>query len=161
MFDHEPLEGYGIEVVMKVRDNTEPYIRVASSESVYEQFTHAGYYDREHMIIVCLDPKLRITAVHTISVGTLTASIVHPREIFKIACIANASGFMMIHNHPSGDPNPSAEDDSITTRIEDCGRVMGIPLIDHLIIGRNGYYSYADAGCLTGQAPDYRAMVMR
>jgi len=161
MFDHDPLEGYAIEVVMKVRDNIEPYIKAASSEAVYQQFTHAGYYDREHMIVVCLDAKLRITAVHTVSIGTLTASIVHPREIFKIACIANAGGIMMIHNHPSGDINPSREDDRITERIEDCGKVMGIPLVDHLIIGRNGYYSYADEGCITGQASEYRGMVMK
>ena len=161
MFDHDPLEGFGIEVVMKVRDNIEPYIRVSSSQSVYDQFIHAGYYDREHMIIVCLDPKLRITAVHTISIGTLTASIVHPREIFKIACVANASGMMMIHNHPSGDTTPSDEDNRITERIEECGKIMGIPLVDHLIIGRTDYYSYADAGFINGQGSEYRGMVMK
>ena len=161
MLDHEPLEGYEIEVVLKVRDVLEPYVKAAGSDAVFDNFQHAGYYDRERMILACVNSKLMITAVHTVSIGTLTASVIHPREIFKIACVANASGIIMIHNHPSGDPSPSAEDNMITDRIEECGKIMGIPLLDHLVIGRDDYYSYSDAGCLSGQGAGYRGMVMK
>ena len=85
-----------------------------------------------------MDAKLRLTAVHTCSIGTLTASIVHPREVFKVACVGNASGIIVLHNHPSGDPLPSEEDRRITSRFEEVGQLMGIPLLDHVIIGRSG-----------------------
>jgi DNA repair protein RadC len=86
-----------------------------------------------------------LTGVNTCSVGTLTASIVHPREVFKVACVGNASGIIVLHNHPSGDPNPSDEDKRITSRLEEAGQLMGIPLLDHILIGRNaGYCSFAD-----------------
>ena len=103
-----------------------------------------------------------MTVVHICSIGTLTASIVHPREVFKVACVGNASGIIVLHNHPSGDPLPSDEDKRITGRLEEAGRVLGIPLLDHIIIGReDGYHSFADAGALEPQTAGYRGMVLR
>ena len=82
--------------------------------------------------------------------------------MFKVACVGNASGIIVLHNHPSGDPLPSEEDKRITSRLEEAGQLMGIPLLGHLIIGRNGgYYSFADAGDISPQTSGYRGMVLR
>jgi DNA repair protein RadC len=156
------VEGYNIELVMEVNEAKEPYSRMGSSYEVAEIFAHMKHYHREHFVVACVDAKLRLTGVHTVSIGTLTASIVHPREVYKVAMIANASGMFLLHNHPSGDPTPSEEDRRITTRLEECGTILGIPVLDHLIIGRaNGYYSFADAGDMEPQAAGYRGMVLR
>ena len=156
------VEGYNIELVLEVNESREPYERLGSSGEVALLFAHLKHYHREHFIVVCVDAKLRLTAVHTCSIGTLTASIVHPREVFKVACVGNASGIIVLHNHPSGDPLPSEEDKRITSRLEEAGQLMGIPLLDHLIIGHNGsYHSFADAGDISPQTAGYRGMVLR
>jgi DNA repair protein RadC len=161
MFNYDPLEGYRVQCVMTVSERTEPTEKMSSSIALYSQFRHMGYFDREHLVIACLNAKLQINAVHTVSIGTLTASVIHPREVFKIACISNAAGIILIHNHPSGDPTPSHEDDRITERIENAGVIMGIPLIDHLVVTIDQYYSYADSGVLSGESQMQRGFVMR
>lgn len=109
-----------------------------------------------------LDAKLRLICTEMISRGTLTASIVHPREAFRPAVRNAASGVIFAHNHPSGDPVPSEEDRRITGRLEEVGRILGIPLLDHVIIGRGPeYYSFADSGDLEPQGSGYRGMVLR
>nr|WP_313120027.1 JAB domain-containing protein [Proteiniclasticum ruminis] len=70
----------------------------------------------------------------------------HPREVFKAAVLSNAASIILFHNHPSGDPAPSSEDQTATERIRDCGRLMGIDLLDHIIIGENTYYSMREKG---------------
>lgn len=97
--------------------------------------------DREQLIVCCLDTKNQPTAIHTVSVGSLDSSIVHPREVFKVAILANSASIIVFHNHPSGDPQPSSEDISITTRLKDCGELLGIQLLDHIIIGDDKNYS--------------------
>ena len=89
----------------------------------------------EHFCIFCLNNKNKIVGVHTISIGSLNASIVHPREVFKAAMLNNASGIICLHNHPSGDPEPSREDIEITRRLVEAGEIMGIKVLDHIIIG--------------------------
>ncbi len=101
--------------------------------------------DREMCIALLLDSKNRVTAIHTISIGSLNASIVHPREVFKAAIVANASAIVLAHNHPSGDTTPSREDIELTKRMKEAADILGIRLLDHIIIG-NGYYSFADRG---------------
>lgn len=96
--------------------------------------------DRESFIILTLDAKCRPTHISTISTGSLTASIVHPREVFKIAILANAHSIIAVHNHPSGNPTPSNEDRQITKRLKEAGQLIGIPLIEHIIIGECGNY---------------------
>jgi len=156
------VDGYNVRLVLEINEDNEPYPRLGSSSQVASLFKHMRYYDREHFIVLCVDAKLRLTGVNTCSIGTLTASIVHPREVFKVACVGNASGIIVLHNHPSGDPLPSDEDRRITGRLEEAGRVLGIPLLDHIIIGReDGYHSFADAGALEPQTAGYRGMVLR
>lgn len=104
--------------------------------------------DREMMILICLNRKGEPTALHTVSIGTLSSSLVHPREVFKVAILCNASSIILAHNHPSGDPSPSREDLDITKRIKDAGELIGIDLIDHLIIGSNKHCSLKSSGQL-------------
>ena len=95
----------------------------------------------EHFCILCLNTKNKIVGVHTISIGSLNTSIVHPREVFKAAMLNNASGIICLHNHPSGDPEPSWEDIAITRRLVKAGEIIGIEVLDHVIIGEQGYIS--------------------
>lgn len=89
----------------------------------------------EHFIMLSLSSKNEVIGFHTIFVGTLNASIVHPREIFQQALLNNAASIIVAHNHPSGDPTPSQEDISITRRLVEAGKILGIELLDHLILG--------------------------
>lgn len=97
----------------------------------------------EVLILVTVDTKNNITGIFEVSRGSLNASIVHPREIFKRAILNNAAGIFLIHNHPSGNSNPSKNDDEVTERIKKAGELMSIELLDHIIAG-NTYYSYLE-----------------
>lgn len=96
--------------------------------------------DREHFVVICLDTKNNVNALNTVSVGTLNSSLVHPREVFKAAILANSNAIILIHNHPSGDPTPSREDLEITKRLVEAGNILGIEVMDHVVIGDNGKY---------------------
>ena len=102
--------------------------------------------DREQLLVCCLNTKNHPLNLHVVSIGSLNASIVHPREVFKAAVLSNAASIILFHNHPSGDPSPSSEDQTATERIRDCGRLMGIDLLDHIIIGEDTYYSMREKG---------------
>ncbi|WFA09518.1 JAB domain-containing protein [Tissierella sp. Yu-01] len=105
--------------------------------------------DREQMIAISLDTKSQPTNVTVVSVGTLNASLCHPREMFKVAILSNANSIIISHNHPSGDTRPSNEDIKITERLAEIGNLMGIPIIDHIIAGEDGgYYSFKEGGIL-------------
>jgi len=106
--------------------------------------------DREHFVVILVDRKNRLIGIHTVSVGSLTASVVHPREVFKVAILSNAAAILCGHNHPSGDPQPSGEDCSLTRRLVQAGAILGIDVLDHVIIGDGAadYYSFADHGRL-------------
>jgi len=105
--------------------------------------------DREHFVILMLDQKNQVIGIHTVSIGSLTASVVHPRETFKAAILANAAAIICGHQHLSGDCQPSREDRSITQRLKEAGALLGINLLDHIIVGGEGrYFSFADEGLL-------------
>jgi len=106
----------------------------------------ARAWDREHFLMLALDGKNRVLGFEIVSIGTLTASLVHPREVFKAAILANAAAIIVAHNHPSGDPTPSGEDLAITQRLKQAGELLGIALLDHVILGHESYHSLADAG---------------
>lgn len=102
--------------------------------------------DREKLIVVGLDTKNQPTFLETVSIGTLNSSMVHPREVFKSAILGNSASILMFHNHPSGDMEPSKDDISITKRIVEAGKILGINLIDHIIIGNNKFKSLREQG---------------
>jgi DNA repair protein RadC len=104
--------------------------------------------DREHFGILCLDTKNKVTAIHTVSIGSLNSSIVHPRELFKAAILANSNSIVLFHNHPSGDPTPSSEDITVTRRLTEAGTVMGIEVLNHVIVGDGRHISLKERGVI-------------
>ena len=102
--------------------------------------------DREQFLVCGLDAKHCIIGVNVVSMGSLTMSIVHPREVFKPLILMNAAAWICAHNHPSGDPTPSQEDRQLTTRLRQGADLLGISLLDHLILTDARYYSFADQG---------------
>lgn len=99
-----------------------------------------GDSDREHLLAILVDAHGATIAVNTVGIGTLTASLVHPREVFKAAILAQAASIVLVHNHPSGRPEPSDDDKETTRRLCKAGELMGIPVIDHVILGRDGAF---------------------
>jgi DNA repair protein RadC len=104
------------------------------------------HYDREHFKAALLNTKNQILKIVTVSIGSLNASIVHPREILKPAISASAASIILVHNHPTGDPAPSKEDIEFTKRFAKCGELIGIQLLDHVIIGSGRYQSLKESG---------------
>ncbi|MFN9213592.1 MAG: JAB domain-containing protein, partial [Gemmatimonadota bacterium] len=98
--------------------------------------------------VAILDAQHRLDRDITVSRGVLDASLVHPREVFREAIAERAAALILVHNHPSGDPTPSAEDRLVTEQLVAAGRLLGIPVHDHVIIGRGRYVSFAEAGLL-------------
>ncbi len=105
-------------------------------------------YDREHFVVLYLDRKGGLIVKEDVSVGGLHSSIVHPREVFKTAVKRSAASIILAHNHPSGDPSPSQEDIDITRRLVEVGRLMGIEVLDHVVIGENTYCSLKEKGLI-------------
>ena len=103
--------------------------------------------DREHFVVLLLDNKLRLTGINTVSIGTLDSTCAHPREVFKAAILHNASRIILAHNHPSGDTTPSSDDVQITKRFVEVGELIGIPVVDHVIVGE-GSFSFYEHGLM-------------
>lgn len=123
--------------------------KVTTSKAMVEVFkVYLSGVDREHLILATLNTKNIITSLTTVSIGSLNSAIVHPREVFKTAILANADTIILAHNHPSGDPNPSKEDIDTTNRIKECGKLLGIELLDHIILGDSTYVSLKEKGVL-------------
>ena len=99
--------------------------------------------DKEHFMVILLDSKNKVIKDEIVSVGTLNSSIIHPREIFKTAIKESANAIILVHNHPSGDPTPSDEDNYVTKKIMEAGDVLNIKVLDHVVVG-DGYWSWKD-----------------
>jgi DNA repair protein RadC len=106
------------------------------------------FLSQEHFVCLYLNTKNQVLHKQTIFIGSLNASIVHPREVFKEAFRRSAASIICIHNHPSGDPTPSREDIEVTKRLVECGKIIGIEVLDHLIIGEKKYISLKEKGYL-------------
>lgn len=106
--------------------------------------------DREKFVVVLLNTRNGVIGVNVVSVGTVSASLVHPRELFKPAILAGAAAIIVAHNHPSNDISPSPEDRECTRRIVKAGELLGIPLLDHVIVGSSAdrFYSFREGGLL-------------
>jgi DNA repair protein RadC len=104
--------------------------------------------DREHFIVLFLDSESKVMGLNTVSVGTLTESLVHPREVFKGAILANAASIIIAHNHPSGEHYPSEADIAVTTKLKESGRILGILIEDHVVIGEETFFSFRQEGLL-------------
>jgi DNA repair protein RadC len=101
---------------------------------------------QERFWVVALDARNRPLSRHLVAQGSLASCMVHPREVFAPLVRRRAAAAILVHNHPSGDPTPSPEDERLTERLVEAGRLLGIPVLDHLVVGRRGYYSFRDDG---------------
>jgi len=101
--------------------------------------------DREHFCIIMLNVRNQVIAREVVSVGGLNAAIVHPREIFKNCIKKSAAAVILVHNHPSGQPDPSDEDIAVTKRVIEAGRIVGIDVLDHVIVGHGQYISMRES----------------
>lgn len=122
------------------------------SEDAYRAIkatTNAQEEAQEVFGILILNTKNKIVAVHEISRGTLNSSSVHPREVFKPAVLHNAAAIICFHNHPSGDPEPSRDDIEVTKRLVEAGKIMGIEVLDHIIVGEDRYVSLKETSPLS------------
>ena len=121
--------------------------KISSPEDVYRRlFPRMRELKKEMFIELCLDTKNQILKEEVISVGSLNANVVHPREVFKLALTESAAHIIVAHNHPSGDPTPSREDIEITKKLVETGIIMGITVLDHVIIGEGRHFSMKEAG---------------
>ena len=125
--------------------------KLSSSADLFRHF-HPLLRDLKHELfkVILLDAKNAVMKESTVSEGSLTLSIVHPREVFAMAIRESAASVIFLHNHPSGDPTPSVEDRRLTERLVAAGEVLGIRVLDHMIVGDGRYISFADEGWLTG-----------
>ena len=122
--------------------------RIISAKMVYEALYDFASKRQEHFLMMTLDGASHIIKIRTLFIGTLTQSIVHPREVFADAIADRAAGIIVAHNHPSGALKPSHEDIRVTKRLKEVGNLVGIDLLDHVIISHKGYYSFSDEGQL-------------
>ena len=124
-------------------------IQYTSSNQVYSAFQHLTGMPVETFLVLHLDNKNRMVGMTTCSIGSMTASLVHPRDVFRPAIANLTAGLVLIHNHPSGHPQPSQEDIQIIKRLYEVGNLIGISVLDHVVIGGQGrYFSFADQGML-------------
>ena len=136
--------------VKLVRDGSQASERkkvdcAATAARILQQYLDGA--DREHFVVLLLDTQNQVIGIHTVTVGTLDASLVHPREVFKTAILANAASVLLAHNHPSGDATPSAEDLMVTRQLSEAGITIGIEVLDHIVVGDvDRYYSFREAG---------------
>lgn len=130
-------------------EEREPEVPVRSPADVY-RWCRPALCDLvvEEFRLLTLDAQNRITRDLLVTRGTLTSSLVHPREVFRQAIAEAAAGVIVVHNHPSGDPTPSAEDRAVTRQLVEAGRLLDLPVYDHVIVGADRYFSFAEAGLL-------------
>ena len=118
---------------------------IKSAKDVFEYASQRLITNQqEHFMILLLDSKNRIVKDEVISIGTLNASIIHPREVFKSAIRESANSIILVHNHPSGDPEPSAEDEQITKKLFEAGELLNIKILDHVIVGKDKFWSFKE-----------------
>lgn len=131
----------------KIPSESRPLIK--TPDNVAEiMFDLCELHCEEHFYCLLLNTKNRVNGIQNVSTGSLSAAIIHPREVFKAAILANSAAIILCHNHPSGDPTPSPEDITLTKKIVDAGKFLDIPILDHLVIGDRRYISFKEQNLL-------------
>jgi DNA repair protein RadC len=126
----------------------ERYVIRSPEDGANYMMNDMRFLSQEHFVCLYLNTKNQVLHKQTVFIGSLNASIVHPREVYKEALKRSAASIICLHNHPSGDPTPSREDIEVTKRLSECGKIIGIDLLDHLIIGENKFVSLKEKGYL-------------
>ena len=122
--------------------------RITSAQDVYDELKAFSSKSQEHFLTITLDGASHIINTRTVFIGTLNQSLVHPREVFADAIADRAAGIIIAHNHPSGTLDASRADIQITQRLKEVSKLVGIELLDHVILAKNGFYSFSDEGLL-------------
>jgi DNA repair protein RadC len=123
--------------------------RIRGARDVYDRCAPAlRDLKREEFRVLLLNTQHAVTRELVVTVGTLDTSVVHPREVFRAAILESAAAVILVHNHPSGDPTPSPEDHAVTAQLVAAGRTLGIPVLDHVVMGDGCYVSFVEAGLL-------------
>lgn len=136
--------GYEVKIQLVHENSPAKECLIKNSKDVYELVKNElKKADREIFLAISLNTRNKVLGINTVSVGSLNASLVHPREVFKPAILQNATGLILVHNHPSGEEKPSSEDLEITRRLVEAGKLLQIEVMDHVIVG-NKFYSFAD-----------------
>ncbi len=138
-----------VELVRRANLSASPgTLAIRSMDDISAQALELREKKKEHLMAFFLNARQELISKEIISIGTLTASLAHPREIFAPAIGKAAAGVILVHNHPSGDPSPSEDDMRLTQRIRQAGHIMGIELLDHVIVAERGSYSFKTSGRL-------------
>ena len=127
---------------LEVNDTNLPVINTA--KDAVAQFSDMRDLKKEHFVVLYLNAKNQLVHKETISMGTLNANLVHPREVFEPALKYSAAQIIAAHNHPSGDPKPSEDDLELTKRLTEAGKMMGIEIMDHVIVSKNSHFSFKE-----------------
>lgn len=161
LHDLMQIEGIGEVKAVKLKAIAEISTRIAQAKArktlcYHNPYSIAEFYmerfrhqNVEYILLIMFDSGMHVIGEHILSKGTVNASLLSPREVFIQAFKEQAAGIMILHNHPGGNPVPSDNDLQITERINEAGTLMDIPLIDHIILGDNSYFSFKESGLLT------------
>ena len=156
----QEIKGIGLAKAVRVKAALELGKRLAqaihsASQSINSPEDAAGlvmeemrYHNKEYFKVLLLNTKNQVITLENISIGSLNASIVHPREIFNAALRKSAASIILLHNHPSGDPTPNREDKQVTERLVEAGKLLGINVLDHIVIGDGRFFSFKQEGLL-------------
>jgi DNA repair protein RadC len=123
-------------------------IKISDGKDILPLVHEIRHKCQEHVIVITLDASYNVIEKRIIFIGTLNESLIHPREIFVEAITDRAAGIIMVHNHPTEDVNPSSADVQITRRLVEAGEIIGIPLLDHIIVNKTGYFSFKTMGMM-------------
>jgi DNA repair protein RadC len=146
-FDGYEYKGYKVRTKLVIEGHKEyKPLKLSSSSDVYSTFKKLVESDKEKFYSIFLDPKNKVIGVDMVSQGSMDSSPVHPREVYKSALLASAANVIFVHGHPSGDPEPSYSDKEITKILRQAGELLQITVLDHVIVGRDRFYSFADKG---------------
>ena len=148
--DAAPLPSWNfVRLVREPGTATRPAVKIRNPGDVQRLLVErVRQLDQEAFYVVALDSQSQVRAVHEVTRGILNSSLVHPREVFRTAILAGAAGIILVHNHPSGDPTPSNDDRAVTRQLVDAGRLLDVPVYDHVILAGERYVSFAEAGLL-------------
>lgn len=130
------------------KEKVEKEVFINSPEDVLKEVEHIRENKKENFIVLYLDARNRLVYKETVSIGTLNANLIHPREVFEPAVRNLAAQIIVVHNHPSGDPEPSEDDLVITKKITEAGRILGIEIMDHIVVAKTSYFSFKKEGKL-------------
>lgn len=129
-----------------ISERTEKYeVKVSYPTDILPSLKRYRDLDQEHFLVVTLDGGHQVIAIRLITKGILNRTIIHPREVFRQAISDNSASVILIHNHPSGNTDPSDEDKAVTQRLVDAGELIGINVLDHIIISKSDYFSFAES----------------